>query len=120
MSDKTKEEIVPEIGDLLPYTNTHSKICIGKVTSIKPVDSGKKWWYGIDTTTGAQVFYPVRTSLYLKAYADQEKRKEAIAYARWVTGKFHDCGDGTFIILTGGGQLTLEEVYDLFQSLPKQ
>jgi len=49
----------------------------------------------------------------MQAYADQEKRSTAIAFAEWVCGKFHDCGDGTFIILTGGGPLTLGELYDL-------
>lgn len=53
------------VGDIVPYINTRKNIKSALVTSIKEVSKGKFWFYGINTKTGALVWYPVHKSLEL-------------------------------------------------------
>lgn len=134
MSEKTKEETLPNVGDLLPYTNTHGKICIGEVTELVDLyKNGKKmWWRGFDKQTGACVYYPVRTSLCLQAYADQEKRSTAIAFQDWTQFLYipYKMKEGLYYHrkdllkhIDEATVLTTDQVYDAYlihlQSLPK-
>ncbi|WP_278625370.1 hypothetical protein [Parabacteroides gordonii] len=51
-----------KIGDIVPYRNTRSNVKRAKITSLETVDNGKIWFWGIDTVTGAKVWYPVHRS----------------------------------------------------------
>ena len=51
-----------KIGDIVPYRNTRSNVKRAKITSLETVDNGKIWFWGIDTVTGAKVWYPVNRS----------------------------------------------------------
>lgn len=51
-----------KVGDIVPYRNTRSNIKLAKITSFQTVENGKIWFWGIDTVTGAKVWYPVHIS----------------------------------------------------------
>ena len=51
-----------KIGDIVPYRNTRSNVKRAKIISLETVDNGKIWFWGIDTVTGAKVWYPVNRS----------------------------------------------------------
>jgi len=110
------DKIEIKSGDILPYTNTAGKICYAKVISTRTISSGKLWFDGIDTVTNAVVFYPVKTSLSLKSYADQEKRKEAIAFAQWTLGPDCEYSATDEDQWTRGPQenITTDQLYDLY------
>lgn len=54
-----------KVGDIVLYTNTHSRICEAEVTEIVEYDEfthekmEKPWYRGIDCKTKAKVWYPV-------------------------------------------------------------
>lgn len=55
------------VGDVVPYRNTRGNVKLAEITSFKTIErNGKIWFYGIDTVTKAEVFYPVDISLQLK------------------------------------------------------
>lgn len=51
-----------KVGDIVPYRNTRSNIKHAKIISFETVDNEKIWFWGIDTVTGAKVWYPVHQS----------------------------------------------------------
>lgn len=51
-----------KVGDIVPYRNTRSNVKRAKITSFETVDNGRIWFQGIDTVTGAKVWYPVNRS----------------------------------------------------------
>lgn len=50
------------IGDIVPYRNTKGNVKQARITSFEKVDNGKTWFHGVDTVTGAKVWYPVHIS----------------------------------------------------------
>lgn len=118
--NKTKEQSLPNVGDILPYTNTHGSICVGEVTELVDInkDGKKMWWRGVDKRTAAPVYYPIRTSIHLKAFSDKEKRSTAIAFAEWkeAHGWYMNIGDKWYSKALKE-ERTSTELYDLFNSL---
>lgn len=55
-----------KVGDVVPYRNTRGNIKQAKIISFQTVDNGRTWFWGIDTVTGAKVWYPVHISGKLK------------------------------------------------------
>ena len=51
-----------KIGHVVPYKNTRGNICEAKINSFKIVENGNVWFYGTDTITKAEVFYPIHLS----------------------------------------------------------
>lgn len=51
-----------KVGDIVPYRNTRGNVKYAKITSFKTVSNGDVWFYGIDTVTKANVWYPVHIS----------------------------------------------------------
>ena len=54
------------IGDIVPYKNSRGNVKLARITLLEKVDNGKIWFKGIDTQTGANVWYPVHISKELK------------------------------------------------------
>ncbi|MDD4970712.1 MAG: hypothetical protein PHT07_14895 [Paludibacter sp.] len=63
-----------EIGDTVPYTNSHSKIKLAKITDFKEVKPGKWWFDGIDTVTNAKVWYSLEMSSNLQDFLDENTK----------------------------------------------
>lgn len=55
-----------EVGDIVPYKNTRSKVCDCKILSFEKVEGGNTWFNGVDIKTNASVFYPVYRSIQLQ------------------------------------------------------
>ena len=51
------------IGDIVPYINTHKNIRMCKIQSFSDVGDGVVWFNGFDIKTLAKVFYPVKKSI---------------------------------------------------------
>lgn len=49
-------------GDVVPYRNTKGNVKLAKISSFETVENGKIWFHGVDTVTGAKVWYPVHIS----------------------------------------------------------
>lgn len=54
-----------KVGQTVPYINTKKNIKNCVINGFKLVENGKIWFTGIDTVTGASVFYPEHKSLTL-------------------------------------------------------
>lgn len=57
-----------KVGDIAPYRNTRGNVKYAKITSFKTVSNGDVWFYGIDTVTKANVWYPAHKSETLAEY----------------------------------------------------
>lgn len=68
------------IGDTVPYKNTRGNIKLAKISSFETVDNGKTWFHGVDTVTGAKVWYPVHISKTLIPPNDLEEMSRAEIY----------------------------------------
>ncbi len=65
---KFKPEDNPfNIGDVVPYKNTRGNIREASISSFEVVDNGDTWFHGINTITGAKVWYPLHLSLKFKS-----------------------------------------------------
>lgn len=62
-----------KIGDIVPYRSTRSNVKRAKITSLETVDNGKIWFWGIDTVTGAKVWYPVHRSEQLELQTKKQQ-----------------------------------------------
>ena len=62
------------IGDQVPYKNTASKIAYAKITHWQNVGltNGKQWFWGVDTKTGAKVYYPLHKTISLMQNTDDK------------------------------------------------
>lgn len=79
------------IGDTVPYKNTRGNVKLAKISSFETVDNGKTWFHGVDTVTGAKVWYPVHISQTLE-YPKCENRERIIKFR----GKRKDNGEWVF------------------------
>lgn len=68
----TKKIMSYKVGDIVPYRNTRGNVKHAKITSFETVDNGKIWFQGIDTVTGAKVWYPVHKSEKLELQTNNE------------------------------------------------
>lgn len=56
---------IPQIGDTVLYKNTRGKIKEVRITELRCIENGSIWFYGIDKTTYAKVWYSMKCSLEL-------------------------------------------------------
>jgi len=82
---------VYNVGDIVPYTNTRGNTKMAEITEFKQIDRNGKWWfYGIDTVTKANVYYPEHLSRKLAELLNKanEPTKEICHCGRWLENHY--------------------------------